>query len=228
MRRSKILVVDDEEDILTLVKYNLAQESMDVFTAMSGEECLHSLERVMPDLFILDLMLPGLSGLDVCRKLKLDRKTQSIPVIMLTAKSAESDIVLGLELGADDYIVKPFSPKVLVARVKSVLRRSGVSESDESAVFHQKDFSVDEVSREVICEGETIELTYSEFEMLLMFIKKPGRVFTRQQIMNAVKGYDYISTERAIDVQIVNLRKKLKSAGSSIKTVRGVGYKFDE
>lgn len=170
-------------------------------------------------------MLPGIDGLDVCRILKTNAKTKTIPVIMLTAKSSESDVVVGLELGADDYVVKPFSPRILIARVKSVLRRSGNNE-EELEIIRRNGFTINTAGREVNYRGEDISLTFSEFEILKLLISHPGRVFSRLQIMKAARNDDYIVTERAMDVQIVNLRKKLKEGGKCIRTVRGVGYKF--
>jgi two-component system phosphate regulon response regulator PhoB len=173
-------------------------------------------------------MMPDIDGLDVCKRLKKEDETKSIPVIMLTAKDTESDIIVGLELGADDYIAKPFSPKVLVARMKSVLRRSRGDESESGdEVIKRSGLSVDTSGREVKFDGAKIDLTYSEIEIILLLIKNPGRVFSRKQIMTAARGDDYLVTERAMDVQIVNLRKKLGEAGELIKTVRGVGYKFN-
>ncbi len=225
MAKERILAVDDEEDILELVRYNLAKEGFDVICADGGEKCLELAETHSPDLIVLDLMMPGIDGLDVCKKLKSSPKTQSIPVVMLTAKSSESDIVVGLELGADDYVVKPFSPRILNARIKSVLRRSAKGE-DDPAMIRRAGFTVNSTGREVSYKGEEVNLTFSEFEILKLLISHPGRVYSRLQIMKAARNDDYIVTERAIDVQIVNLRKKLKEGGKFIRTVRCVGYKF--
>jgi two-component system phosphate regulon response regulator PhoB len=228
MSKARILIVDDEEDILELLRYNISKEGYDVISAENGEGCLKLAHSHTPDLIILDLMMPDIDGLDVCKRLKKEDETKSIPVIMLTAKDTESDIIVGLELGADDYIAKPFSPKVLVARMKSVLRRSRGDESESGdEVIKRSGLSVDTSGREVKFDGAKIDLTYSEFEIILLLIKNPGRVFSRKQIMTAARGDDYLVTERAMDVQIVNLRKKLGEAGELIKTVRGVGYKFN-
>lgn len=228
MSKARILIVDDEEDILELLRYNISKEGFDVISAENGEEGLSLAHSHAPDLIVLDLMMPGIDGLDVCKKLKSENDTKSIPVIMLTAKGTESDIIVGLELGADDYISKPFSPKVLMARIKSVLRRNGFESAGETnEVVKRRGLTVNPGGRDVIYNGNKIELTYSEFEILWLMIKRPGWVFSRKQIMTAARGDDYLVTERAMDVQIVNLRKKLGEAGKLIKTVRGVGYKFD-
>ena len=228
MSKARILIVDDEEDILELLRYNISKEGYDVISAENGAGCLDLAHSHAPDLIILDLMMPDIDGLDVCKKLKNDDKTKNIPVIMLTAKSMESDIIVGLELGADDYIAKPFSPKVLIARMKSVLRRSYGDISDGGGeVIKRFGLCVDVSGRKVRFNGEDIDLTYSEFEIIMLFAKHPGRAFSRKQIMSAARGDNYLVTERAMDVQIVNLRKKLGKAGELIKTVRGVGYKFD-
>ena len=225
MAKERILIVDDEEDILELIRYNLVKEGFVVICAENGEQCLEMTSKHSPDLIVLDLMMPGIDGLDVCKRLKNDTETQNLPIIMLTAKSSESDVVVGLELGADDYVLKPFSPRILTARIKSVLRRVQKAE-DKSAVIRRSGFTVNSTGREVNYKGEEINLTFSEFEILKLLISHPGRVFSRLQIMKAARNDDYIVTERAIDVQIVNLRKKLKDGGRNIRTVRGVGYKF--
>lgn len=227
MPKEKILVVDDEEDILELVKYNLEREGYSVSCVESGEDCLTATRREPPDLILLDLMLPGIDGLDVCKALKRDEKVRDIPIIMLTAKGEESDIVTGLELGADDYVPKPFSPKVLNARIKAVLRRSHESGEDAAgAVLKRGSLEMDPGRRETRLDGAALELTFSEFEILFLLAKRPGWVFTRGQIVNGVRGHDYPVTERAIDVQIVSIRKKLGERASLIETIRGVGYKF--
>ncbi len=230
MAKEKILVVDDEEDILDLIKYNLERESYNVTCVESGELCLEKVREIMPELIILDLMLPGIDGLSVCRILKNDSKTQHIPVIMLTAKGEESDIVTGLELGAEDYIPKPFSTKVLVARVRTVIRRAAAAAApgDSSEVIKRKDLVINAGRREVLIKGELIGLTFSEFEILSLLARRPGWVYTRNQIVNEIKGSDYPVTERAIDVQIVGLRKKLGDFGNMIETIRGVGYRFKD
>jgi two-component system phosphate regulon response regulator PhoB len=223
-----VLIVDDEEDILELLEYNLAKEGYRVLRVASGEAALEATRKGRPDLVILDLMLPGLSGLEVCKGLKRDSRTAGIPIVMLTAKGEEADVVLGLELGADDYVVKPFSPRVLVARVRAVLRRSQEAEtaSDEPLKIHE--IEINPGRHEVIADGTPIALTFTEFRILYFLARRPGWVFTRYQIVEAVRGEEYAVTDRAVDVQIVGLRKKLGRFGTYIETVRGVGYRFKE
>jgi two-component system phosphate regulon response regulator PhoB len=227
MAKGNIFVVDDEEDILALIRMNLEREGYKVTCIEAGEECVKKAREKLPDLIVLDLMLPGIDGLDVCKLLKNDSKTRHIPIIMLTAKGEESDIVTGLELGADDYMTKPFSPKVLMARVKAVLRKGTVSpESDAGDVIKRKNIVIDPGRREVIVNGKVADLTFTEFEILIFLARRPGWVFTRNQIVNGVKGAGYPVTERAVDVQIVGLRKKLGAVADMIDTIRGVGYRF--
>jgi two-component system alkaline phosphatase synthesis response regulator PhoP len=228
MAKKKILVVDDEEDILELVRYNLAREGYKILCASSGEDGLKAAKAEKPNLIVLDLMLPGIDGLDVTRRLKADDATRKIPIVMLTAKGEESDIVTGLELGAEDYITKPFSPRVLVARVKAALRRELKDETLEREVIRIHEITVHPGRHEVLVNEKPVQLTFTEFGILYFLIKKPGWVFTRNQIVDAVKGDDYYVTDRSVDVQIVGLRKKLGKAGKHIETVRGVGYKLKE
>lgn len=225
--RSRILVVEDEEDLLELVTYNLAREGFRVESVTSGEAALQA-AQTLPDLVLLDLMLPGVDGLEVCRRLRSDTKTRELPIIMLTAKGEESDIVAGLELGADDYIPKPFSPRVLLARIRSALRsrRGGFAEPTKPIRVHGVD--IDPRRRVVEVNGSHIALTYSEFNVLHLLARRPGWVFTRQQIVDAARGEDADVTERAVDVHIVNLRRKLRVAGDVIHTVRGVGYRIKD
>ena len=225
MAKAKILVVDDEEDIRELVELNLSHEGFKVLLCETGEEALEKAGSELPDLIILDLMLPGIDGLEVCKKLKSNMKTENIPVVMLTAKGEESDVVTGLEVGADDYITKPFSGKVLVARVRRLLRKV-IATSDDKVVLKIKDLVIDPNRHEVLVKNKAVELTFTEFNILHMLAKRPGFVFTRYQIVDALHGSDYIVTDRAVDVQIVSLRKKLGICGTYIETVRGVGYRF--
>jgi len=224
----KILLVDDEEDILNLVKYNLEREGYRVETVMTGEQAVRSARENVPDLILLDLMLPGMDGFDVCRILKNDKGTGLIPIIMLTAKGEDSDIVTGLELGADDYITKPFSPRILVARVKAVLRRDGRVEDTKSPLLKIGELEIDSARHRVSVDGQRKDLTATEFDILFYLARRPGWVFTRSQIINGVKGDDYPVTDRSVDVQILNLRKKLGKSGDYVETVRGVGYRFKE
>jgi len=228
MARQKILVVDDEADILELVGYNLARDGYQVKGALTGEKALTEVVDNLPDLILLDLMLPGVDGLDVCRKLKSNSKTSQIPIIMLTAKGEDADVVTGLELGADDYITKPFSPRVLLARVRAVLRRRQIQEDGEDVVVNIHGLSIDPARHEVILDRKPVTLTATEFRLLHFLSRRPGWVFTRDQIIGSVKGQDYPVTDRSVDVQIVGLRKKLGEAGRLIETVRGVGYRFRE
>jgi two-component system phosphate regulon response regulator PhoB len=228
MAKERILVVDDEEDILELVRFNLAREGYSIICTTSGEETLKIIQKEHPDLIVLDLMLPGMDGLDVAKALKNDPKTRDIPIVMLTAKGEEADIVTGLELGADDYVTKPFSPRVLVARVRAVLRRGTSEVPEDESVLKVHNLLIHPGRREVLVNGEPVELTFTEFGILNFLARRPGWVFTRSQIVDAVRGDDYPVTDRSVDVQIVGLRKKLGSAGEYVETVRGVGYRFRE
>ena len=227
MARQRILVVDDEEDIRELVSYALRRESYEVLTAPDGETALARAKERRPDLIILDLMLPGIDGIEVCRRLREDQATKGIPVIMLTAKVEESDVVIGLGVGADDYVTKPFSPRILLARVRTVLRRSGPGEErgDRSAVCRGK-LTITPSRHEVLLGGQEIKLTPLEFNILYCLARRPGRVFTRNQIIDVAQGEGVIVTERTIDVHIVALRKKMGDAAGLVETVRGIGYKF--
>jgi two-component system phosphate regulon response regulator PhoB len=228
MVKTKILVVEDEEDILELVAYNLGKDGYVVSRAMSGEEALRKANADQPGLIVLDLMLPEIDGLEVCRRLKRDPRTQHVPVIMVTAKGEEADIVAGLELGADDYLTKPFSPRVLLARVRAVLRRRDRTEAGPSDVIKFQNLTIHPGRREVLVDDVAVELTFTEFGVLHVLARRPGWVFTRYQMVDAIRGEHYAVTERAVDVQIVGLRRKLGAAGEFIKTVRGVGYKLQE
>lgn len=227
MAKHKILVVDDEKDILELINYNLSSRGFDVSLAETGEKAIALAKTAKPDLILLDLMLPGVDGIEVCRKLKEDQATNTIPIIMLTAKGEESDIVTGLELGADDYITKPFSPKVLIARMRAILRRNSEPGVNEKNLVKREGIVIDPQRYQVWIDEQPITLTLTEFQVLHLLAGKQGRVFTRYQIVDATKGDNYIVTDRAVDVQIVGLRKKLGKFGKYIQTVRGVGYKFE-
>ncbi len=228
MEKETILVVDDEEDILELVRFNLAREGYVVICAATGEESLKITREKHPDLIVQDLMLPGIDGLEVTKILKDDPKTRNIPIVMLTAKGEEADIVIGLELGADDYVTKPFSPRILVARIRAILRRNAHMPPDDESVIRVHNIEIDTGRRETRIDGKPIQLTYTEFGILTYLANRPGWVFTRTQIVDRVRGDDYYVTDRSVDVQIVGLRKKLGSSGSYIETVRGVGYRFKE
>lgn len=228
--KKTILIVEDEEDILALIHYNLTREGYKVLTATSGEQGVELACEQHPDLIILDLMLPGIDGLQVCRDLKQREGTRHIAVIMLTAKGEEADIVTGLELGASDYVTKPFSPRVLLARIKAVLRRGeqAPSEAEDEEIIELHDMVIHPGRNEVRVNGERTDLTYTEFRVLYLLASRPGWVFTRYQIVNSVRGDDYFVTDRAVDVQIVGLRRKLGDYGKYIETVRGVGYRFSD
>jgi two-component system phosphate regulon response regulator PhoB len=236
MLKQSVLVVEDEEDIRELVSYNLLKEGYQVAGVASGEDALAAIDSKPPDLVLLDLMLPGLDGLSVCRKLKGNPETEATPVIMLTAKGEEADIVAGLNMGADDYVTKPFSPKVLLARVRAVLRRAvdeqqpedDYPDDDEDEATEVRDLKIHPGRHEVLVRNKPVELTATEFKLLYLLAQRPGWVFTRQQILDGVHGDNYAITERAVDVQVVGLRRKLGSAGVYLETVRGVGYRFKE
>lgn len=228
MSGEKILIVDDEEDILELVAYNLKREGYQTVSAVSGEEALKKCRSETPDLIVLDLMLPGIDGLQVMKTLREDSVTKNIPTVMLTAKGDEADIVTGLELGADDYISKPFSPRVLLARVRAVLRRNRDTEAQMPSILRIHDLEIHQGRRSVSIKGAPVELTFTEFQVLSFLAARPGWVFTRTQIVDAVRGDSYPVTDRSVDVQIVGLRKKLGPYGKYIETVRGVGYRFRE
>ena len=228
MPKEKILVVDDEEDIRELVKYNLAREGYKIFCASSGEKALKKARAKLLDLIVLDLMLPGIDGLEVTKILKNDPKTQHIPIIMLTAKEEEADIVTGLELGADDYITKPFSPRVLVARIRAVIRRKKKEYDEVELEIEIHDLVIHPGRNRVLIRGRPVELTFTEFQVLYVLARRPGWVFTRSQIVDAIRGGDYPVTDRSVDVQIVGLRKKIGPYSKYIETVRGIGYRFRE
>jgi two-component system phosphate regulon response regulator PhoB len=227
MDKPTILVVDDEEDIVELVELNLLREGYKVLGCGTGEKALEIARSKSPSLVILDLMLPGIDGLEACKRLKGDAKTEQIPIIILSAKGEESDIVTGLELGADDYITKPFSGKVLVARVRRVLRKT-VTAIDDKSIIKIHHLTIDPARRQVFAKNKPVNLTFTEFNILHILAKRPGLVFTRYQIVDVLHGSDYLVTDRAVDVQIVSLRKKLGECGEYIETVRGVGYRFKD
>jgi two-component system, OmpR family, alkaline phosphatase synthesis response regulator PhoP len=227
MGKKEILVVDDEEDIRELVTFNLTREGYVVQCASSAEEALESVRKKTPHLIILDLMLPGMDGLEAAKRLKRDPSTEDIPIIMLTAKGEEADVVTGLELGADDYITKPFSPRVLTARVKTVLRRKiGVASLKKESPLKIHELEIHPGRHEVLVGGKPLPLTFTEFAILQCLAQRPGWVFTRYQIVDAVHGEEYNVTERSVDVQIAGLRRKLGPYGKYVETVRGVGYRF--
>lgn len=219
-----VLVVEDEEAIRTIISLNLQVAGYAVEEAVDGYQALEKVKKVKPDLVLLDWMLPGLDGLDVLRRLKASPDTINVPVIMLTAKSEESDIVLGLEMGAADYITKPFSNKVLIARVRAMLRRGETPEPEE--VIRYAGLTLIPGKRRAVLEDAELTLTAGEFDLLALLCARPGHVYTRAQIVARIKGEDYPVTDRAVDVQVVSLRKKLGVFGERLETVRGVGYRM--
>ena len=229
MPNEKILIVDDERDIVELVRFNLKREGYHTLVAFSGEEALSMAKRELPDLVVLDLMLPGIDGLEVTRRIRGNPVTVEIPIVMLTAKGEESDIVTGLELGANDYISKPFSPRELVARIRGILRRrAGVEKPATEPTVVAGPLSIDVGRHRVMVDKTPLDLTHSEFQVLWFLVAKKGWVFTRGQIVDAVHGENYAVTERSVDVTIAGLRKKLGPCADFIETVRGVGYRFRE
>ena len=228
MSRQSVLVVEDEEDIMEVIRFNLEKEGYDVHQAISGEKALQVIENNLPSLVLLDLMLPGINGLDLCRIFKQNDRTKAIPVIMLTAKSEDADIVAGLEMGAEDYITKPFNPRVLLARVRTVLRRRETGVKDDSSVIQVEGMQIHPGRHEVTMGENVVDLTPSEFRILHYLARRPGWVYSRDQIIDAIRGHGYVVTDRAIDVQVVGLRKKLGDYGKFIETVRGIGYRFSD
>lgn len=226
MAGENVLIVEDEADIRELLRYNLEREGFKISECGSAEEARTFLARKLPDLVILDLMLPGADGYSFCRLLRADERTARIPVIMVTARDEDADIVAGLEVGADDYLTKPFSARILSARVKAVLRRATVEPEDGHDVLTRGAIEIDRTHHAVKIAGKPLVLTLSEFKMLNLFMKRPGVVFSRYQIVDAVHGEDYPVTDRSVDVQIVGLRRKMGKYGGLIETVRGVGYRM--
>ena len=224
----KILIAEDEEDIRELIHFNLFKEKFSVETAANGAEALEKAKQIRPDLMLLDIMMPEMDGLEVCRLIREDRNFDNTGIVILTAKGDEEDIVRGLELGADDYIVKPFSPKVVIARVNAVLRRRIKDQPSIEPIFEVYGIKIDGPKRKVFIDDAEISLTYTEFQILSLLSMKAGWVFTRSQIVDTVRGDNHAVTDRSVDVQIVGLRKKLGSKGDLIETVRGVGYRFKE
>ncbi len=228
MTKEKILIVDDEQDLVKLIRYHLEKEGYKIISTFNGEDALFLARKERPELMILDLMLPGIDGLEVCKKLKADQELAGTAIVMLTAKGEEADITMGLKLGADDYMTKPFSPKELVARVQAVLRRikSASTAKDYIAI---ETLTIDLYKHEVMIKNEPIPLTLTEFKLLHHLASRPGRVFTRDQLLDAVSGAETCVIDRTIDVHIASLRKKLKAfSNNCIITIRGIGYKFRE
>ncbi len=224
----KILIVEDEKDIHELIVYNLKQEGYELLSAFTGDEGLEKAISTKPDLILLDIMLPIMNGLDVCRELKANDKTTHIPIVMLSAKNEDVDIITGLELGADDYITKPFSPRVLIARIRTILRRGEQSKDTDSKVIKLGDLIIDVGRHEVLLNKKSVGLTLTEFQILIILANRPGWVYSRAQLIDELREGHHVITDRAIDVQITNLRKKLGEFGKYVETVRGVGYRMRE
>jgi two-component system phosphate regulon response regulator PhoB len=228
MAKGVICIVEDEEDILEILETRLKQEGYTPLSAKTGEEGVRLIREHLPDLVLLDIMLPGMDGFDVCREIRANKKTRAIPLIMLTARGEEADVVTGLELGADDYITKPFSLREVMSRIKSVLRRSREAPENSDGVLSYGEIEIDQPRHLVKVKGKPLDLTATEYALLSFLCKRPGWVFTRQQIVDNVKGENYPVTERSVDVQVVGLRRKLGDQGELIETVRGVGYRSRE
>jgi DNA-binding response OmpR family regulator len=237
-KQRTVLVVDDERDLVDLISYNLTRHGYGVLTALDGNDALEVATKELPDLICLDLMMPGLDGTEVARRLKSDARTSQIPIVMLTAKGEETDIVVGLTIGADDYVTKPFSMKILLARISTVLRRNepqpvlvgaavGAGGAD-GAALKAGPLLIDTAKHEVTVEGESIKLTLTEFKLLTALVGARGRVLTRDQLMDKAMGTDVFVTDRAIDVHVTAIRKKLGKANWLVHTVRGVGYRLQE
>ena len=226
----KVLIIDDEEHIAELIRYNLEAAGYKTVVANNGIDGLSRAREEEPDLVLLDLMLPGIDGLVVCKRLRAEEKTRNVPIIMLTAKSEEIDKILGLELGADDYITKPFSVRELTARVKALLRRSNAQDAPEEAIYTFADVEVDYQKHEVRKSGQKVDLTLKEFELLEMLIRNNAKVLTRDMLLDKIWGYEYVGETRTVDVHIRHLRQKLEEDDRSprfIETVRGIGYRFN-
>lgn len=225
--KKKILVIEDEKDILELIAFNLECFDYTVLKSLNGVDGIDKAQAELPDLILLDLMMPGIDGFDVCKILKKEKITEKIPIIMLTARGEDSDIVSGLELGAEDYVTKPFSPKILIARIRTVLRRSS-GEQITQDILKVAGISMSVNEHKVSIDSNYIELSTTEFGILKVLMLSPGWVFSRNQIINSVKGSNYPVTERSVDVQILGLRKKLGDLGQNIETVRGIGYRLKD
>jgi two-component system phosphate regulon response regulator PhoB len=226
MPNERILIIEDEKDILDLLKFNLGKEGYRVKGVPTGEEGLDAINEDSPDLILLDLMLPGIDGLEVCRRIRRSPEISHIPIIIVTAKKTEADIITGLELGANDYVTKPFSAKVLIARIRSILRQKKDYSEDDNGTIKIHNITIHPGRHEVSVGGRPVRLTPTEFRILHLMAGRPGWVFARYQIADAIHGEDYQVTDRSIDVQCVGLRKKLGDAGKYIETVRGVGYRL--
>lgn len=228
MAKEKVLLVEDERSLTDVLVYNLERDGYEPFVAHEGKDGLRKAQTILPDLVILDLMLPGMSGLDICKELKSNPKTASLPILMLTSKSEESDQIVGFAVGADDYVTKPFSTKVLLQRIKALLRRKSAPEAPETDLVAFGKIKIDKRSHKVMHGNQQLTLTPTEFRLLETLIRQPGRAFTRHDLMDSAIGDGAIVLERTIDVHVKSLRRKLGSSGDFIETVRGIGYRFKE
>ena len=228
MSRNKVVVIEDEPDIVEVVSYNLKREGYSVVAVDRGDEGLNIIRNQSPNLVILDLMLPGMDGLSICQQMKSDPLVRDIPIIIISAKSEESDVVIGLELGADDYLCKPFSPRELLARVKAVLRRRPAADDQAKERIVIQDLMIDAARHEVRANNELVNLTATEFKLLYQLALQPGRAFTREQLLNRVVGPGVVVVDRNIDVHIRSVRKKLGACSHMVQTIRGVGYRLIE
>ena len=228
MANEHVIVIEDDPDITELVTYNLEQDGYRLTAFDRGVPGMRAMSKAPPDLVLLDIMLPGMDGLDLCKQMKTDERLAEVPIIMMSARGEESDVIIGLELGADDYITKPFSPGILLARLKAVLRRHRRRPADDDAVLRRGPLVIDRARHRVSINGQPLALTPTVFGLLHLLARKPGWVMTRQQIVDGVKGKDYAVTERSVDVQVVGLRRKLGAHAGMIETVRGIGYRFAE
>jgi len=226
MARGRILIIEDDRDIVELLKFNLEEEGYELFAAFDGNAGVVSAGRYLPDLIILDIMMPVLDGWEVCRTLKEDKSTAHIPIIILSARSQEMDKVVGLELGADDYVTKPFSPRELIARVRAILRRNRGKKTGD--MIEHGSLIIDRSKHKVVIDQQEISLTTTEFRLLEYMAQRPGQVLSRDQILDAVAGYDSIVSDRTVDAHVKTLRRKLGNGKDYIETVRGVGYRFKE
>ena len=222
----KILIIEDDKDIRDLISFNLSKNGYKTILSKDGEKGIEKAKNEKPDLVLLDLMLPGIHGLDVCKILKTDSSLNKVSIIMLTALGQEEDIIKGLEAGADDYITKPFSFKILLARIKSVLRRKKTKESSNKGPVNLYGVKIDPQTRQVIINENELKLTFTEFQILYLLASHPGWVFTRYQIIDKIRSDNNSVTDRSVDFQIVGLRKKMNNLGKLIETIRGVGYRF--
>ena len=226
MKRTKVVVIEDEPDLVEVVSYNLKREGYQVASAMRGDEGLNLVRNQSPALVILDLMLPGMDGLSVCQQMKADPITRDIPIIIVSAKGEESDVVIGLGMGADDYLGKPFGPRELLARVKAVLRRGAVRNENQKERIVVGELLIDSARHEVRVSDQLVKLTATEFKVLYQLVSHPGRAFSREQLLNRVVGEGVVVVDRNIDVHIRSIRKKLRVCSQMIQTIRGVGYRF--